>query len=778
MQVLKTQKKSMSLKLKNQENNSLSLALNQDKILKGLNTEQADAVKSLNGPLIIVAGAGSGKTKVITHRIANLLDNGIAPWNILALTFTNKAAKELKHRIATLVGENLSDKIWAGTFHSVFARILRYEAKEIGYDSNFTIYDADDQLAAIRSVMNMEGVSQQHYPPQQIRSFISNAKNQMIDAKEYNAKAINSLDKQVGFVYKHYESYLRQNNAMDFDDLLLNMIYLLGKSQDVLNKYQNKFKYILVDEYQDTNKAQYIVINLLSKAHQNICVVGDDAQSIYKWRGADIRNILDFQKQYPYAKIVRLEQNYRSTKTILEAADSLIKYNKNQIPKTLWTQNKQGDLIEVISCEDEKDEASKIVNNILKSIGKYRDIRDFAILYRTNAQSLFLENALRFAKLPYVIIGGISFYKRKEVKDALAYIKILVNHYDAESLLRIVNEPPRGLGNTSLQHIKEYSKNNNITLYEAFNQADMNSHLQGRAVTAAKKFINLIDKYKTDLENDNIKQTVMNYLDDTGLAEMYKEIGTEEANDRWNNIQQVISDITTFIKENPESTLGDYLQQISLLSDYDEKDTSGNHVTLMTLHSAKGLEYPTVFIAGMEQGLFPLIRGGESDKDDLEEERRLLYVGITRAEEQLYLSYAQRRTKFGETQFAMPSSFLREIDLNTLNWPSLKRMTEKKEQSERQLGITTLNKIANKGINEYSQVNDDYSYSQVPTQAKAPAPKQESYKVGDIVNHSMFGRGMVTGMKGDGDMKQAIVRFDKFGKKNLMLKFAKLEKIK
>ncbi|MFH1051853.1 MAG: UvrD-helicase domain-containing protein, partial [bacterium] len=466
-------------------------------IFTGLNPEQVKAVQHIEGPLLVIAGAGSGKTRVLTHRVAHLIEKGIPPYNILALTFTNKAAKEMQGRIAKIVSEDSARKIWAGTFHSIFARILRYEAEYLSYTSSFSIYDTDDSLSLVKKILNEENIDHQKFNPQGIRSRISSSKNRMVGWDEYQNSADNPVDKQTGFVFERYENRLKQANAMDFDDLLLNMIRLLQKNPDILEKYQNKFKYLLIDEYQDTNRAQYVIINLLARKNKNICVVGDDAQSIYGWRGADIRNILDFQTDYSDATVIRLEQNYRSTKIILAAADSVIKNNLRQMKKKLWTDNPEGELIQVVSSMDERFEAEDIVEKIKSLTGEKSEFtnKDFAILYRTNAQSLALENAFRKHNLPYIIIGGISFYKRKEVKDTLAYLKLLYNQLDEESLMRVVNEPPRGLGTTSLRHISEYARTHNIPLFDSFYQSEKNINLQGRAINSAMKFVMMIQKY-------------------------------------------------------------------------------------------------------------------------------------------------------------------------------------------------------------------------------------------------------------------------------------------
>jgi DNA helicase-2/ATP-dependent DNA helicase PcrA len=753
-----------------------------------LNDKQKEAVTHLNGPMLIVAGAGSGKTGVLTHRIAYMVLKGVKPWNILALTFTNKAAKEMIHRISKLVSEEDAHKIWAGTFHSVFAKILRFEAEHIGYTSNFTIYDTEDSLSSIKSVMNSFGISQQLNNPQKIRSAISSAKNKMISPEEFTNTAFNGDQKQIGFIYNEYEKYLQKSNAMDFDDILLNFIRLLEKNKEILKKYQEKFRYLLVDEYQDTNKAQYIAISLLSKAHQNLCVVGDDAQSIYGWRGADIANILHFQKDYPYCKIVRLEQNYRSTQIILDAADSVIKHNPKRIDKKLWTENTSGNKINIISTDDEKDEATKVANVITQLYKSGAKLGDIAILYRTNAQALFIENALRKNNYNYVVFGGISFFKRKEIKDVVSYLRLLVNPNDNESLLRIINEPPRGLGKTSLDHLIAYSNNRNISLFQSFKEASLNNSLQGRAVVAADNFVKFVENYSND-ETLNSYELLSEFIENSGLFDMYKEIDTEDSMDRLNNIEQFIADVQIFFDTNEGLNITDYLQQVALITDMDEKDSTKEHISVMTLHSAKGLEFENVIITGLEQGLFPSQRAN-SENDEIEEERRLFYVGITRAKSHLYLTYSKKRLRFGEYQFQMPSQFLKEINSDLVIWPN----------AQREMNSSAGN-FANKGFSKfksnnfssgssysggsfkenYSQVNNDSNYSQVNTYNEysqvSPSNSYGEFKVGEKVSHHSFGRGVVTGLTGIGEHKKVYIRFDLHGKKTLMLKYAKLTKL-
>ena len=681
----------------------------------------------------------------------------------------------MKDRIANILSIEQSERIWAGTFHSVFAKILRIEADKFGFTSNFTIYDSEDQLSAIKSVMNRLNITQQNISPKAVRSVISDAKNQMINSIEFAQSAETGFQREVSKIYKEYSNYLKENNSMDFDDLLLYMYKLLTLSQEIKSHYQEKFKYILVDEYQDTNKVQYLILKELANSHQNICVVGDDAQSIYGWRGADINNILDFKKDYPYAKTIKLEQNYRSTKNILNAADSVIKNNKTKLDKKLWTDNVEGDLIELVECEDDRAEASRIADIIKTSNYKYSEI---AILYRTNAQSLALENEFRKNRIPYVVIGSLSFFKRKEVKDVLAYLRLIVNKNDNESILRIVNEPPRGIGKTSLDHLDNFAKVRGISLYESFASAELNMNLQKRAVTSSKSFIDIIEHYRNKIEHDPSFNNLKDYIDAVGLISMYLDIPTEDSQERLDNINQLLNDIEVFLSQSDELTLQDYLEQSALASDADEKEVGTDKVTLMTIHSAKGLEFKFVVIAGLEQGLFPLMRSDYA-KEEEEEERRLFYVAITRAMHNLTLTYAKRRMKFGELSSQLISNFVYEIPSSLLK--SNKKVINSKFGVTSKIPSDIFTNKNNKSIplkdrfsvpqkNEYSQVSNYDNYSQVPS--------ENDFHVGDIVSHSQFGQGKVNGIKGEGPRKQAIVRFDSVGRKMLMLKYAKLQIIK
>jgi DNA helicase-2/ATP-dependent DNA helicase PcrA len=763
-------------------------------LLAELNPTQREAAAHLHGPLLILAGAGSGKTRVLTYRIAVMLERGIAPWSILALTFTNKAAAEMKERIGRLVGAEKAAKIYAGTFHSLFARILRREAETLGYTSAFTIYDADDSLAAIRATMNTLGISQQHYQPTAVRGAISAAKNKFIGWQEYERSADNIFEKQVGLIYREYEKRLRLSNAMDFDDLLLNMIRLL-QHEATLQRYQAQFQYILIDEYQDTNKAQYLAVKMLAQKLRNICVVGDDAQSIYRWRGADIRNILDFEHDYPDATIVRLEQNYRSTKTILEAANAVINNNQHQLKKNLWTDNPDGSKIRVIRCRDDREEAERIAQMIAaerRATG--RALNHFAVLYRTNAQSQAIEDALRRENLAYVIVGGVSFYKRKEVKDALAYLRVLVNPNDSESLLRIVNEPSRGLGNTSLKHLMAFAESRSLPIIEAFRQAEGVPALQRRAQHAALELVGLITRFqherlKPDVRTDEHAKT---FLEATGLLRMYEEDGSDEALDRWNNIQRVLSHLAEYCErfriehEGSEPPLEQYLEEISLLADVDEIKAGGQHVTLMTMHAAKGLEFPVVWIAGMERGLFPLSKA-EQQVDEMEEERRLFYVGITRAREQLVLSHTEKRYRFGELHYPMPSPFLAEIKPELLDASGstvLQRGGASNAAAVLDIQvIRSVNDLKALGFHSSSAngSNAKPSQTRVPFDDDAPQPARPSSSaslpritVGMRVKHEMFGVGQVVGVMGRGDNVQVEVSFPTAGRKKLLLRYANL----
>lgn len=740
-------------------------------ILDELNEQQIEAVTTINGPLQIIAGAGSGKTRVLTCRIAYLIEQGVKPWNILALTFTNKAAKEMQERIAKLLDEQSAKGIWAGTFHSIFAKILRIEANEIGYDRNFTIYDADDSLRALKYIMKARAVLKE-FKPNSILNAISTAKNAFILPAQYINNASSKFERAVAECYKPYQEYLKNNNAMDFDDLLINILKLLDK-QEILSKYQDRFHYILIDEYQDTNKVQYQAINQLAKHRQNICVVGDDAQSIYKWRGADISNILNFSNDYVNCKTVKLEQNYRSTKNILAAADSLIKNNKQQLKKHLWTNNETGEQIKLFKFYDEKEEAQNIINSIINKNGS-SSLKEFAILYRTNAQSLAFENACRMYNLPYIVVGGMSFYKRKEIKDVLAYIQILVNPNDNVSLLRIINEPPRGIGETSIDKIEMFANNNSISFFNALLYIDKINIKQGKTIQQIYKFKELVNKHTEFVKQNVSPEHLVKYIENTGIIDYYNEIDTAETKDKIRNIEQLLTDIIDYLSTEPNRTLQDYLEQVSLIADIDSKDLTEDRLTIMTAHSAKGLEYNYVYIVGMENDLFPL--SSSKEQGEIEEERRLFYVGITRAKKELILSYVDTRFKYGQHFHNTPSFFLKEIDKELL----LDEIENTFLYDNQKKHFSDINYYSPNNFRPKKQfpVFDDMqykdNYSQLP---EYESLSNSPYKVGDVVQHNQFGEGKITGTSGFGDSLKLTVFFGNIGKKQLIAKYANLKKL-
>jgi DNA helicase-2/ATP-dependent DNA helicase PcrA len=744
--------------------------------LNHLNSSQREAVNTVDGPVMIVAGAGSGKTRALTYRVAHIVSLGVRPYEILALTFTNKAANEMKSRIIDLVGLR-SREVWMGTFHSIFARILRVEAEKIGFGKNFTIYDTDDSLSVVKEAMNSLGLSQQQFSAHAVRSRISLAKNHMISPVEYAKVASDLFEEKTGAVYQHYERILRSNNAMDFDDLLIRPIELFEQSPKTLEKYQYRFKHILVDEYQDTNRAQYVLIKLLGNRHRNVCVVGDDAQSIYSFRGADIRNILDFEKDYPDCKIFRLEQNYRSTKTILAAADEIIKNNRDQIKKNLWTNNVQGDRITLLETDDERDEGYQVAQKILRESGKLKlDLKHFAVLYRTNAQSRSLEDALRRNGIPYVIVGGTEFYRRKEIKDVLAYLKVIVNPRDDQSLLRVINYPYRGIGDTTVRKIWASAEHRKETMFETISHADSLVGINERTRKQIVEFSGLIMKYLSLRESISASELARTLVDQLGILADFKKDGSPEAIARWENVQELLSAITEFSRERSDGTLSSFLEEVSLISDIDKWESGRNAVTLMTLHSAKGLEFPVVFITGLEEGLLPLYPS-EIEHAELEEERRLFYVGVTRTMQKLYLSCARSRIRYGDVTFPTRSRFVEEIPQEFLfierkGAHQRERMHLTSEESLRGLRmrpghqekktVLAIDLDFHQGSGELHDGFEDGS------------PVWASLKVGCIVEHEMFGRGQVLGLSGKGESAKAVVHFEDAGRKHLMLKYANL----
>ena len=740
-------------------------------LLQHLNSSQRDAVQAADGPVMVIAGAGSGKTRVLTFRIAHLLQLGVQPGNILALTFTNKAANEMKERINSLL--NVRRAIpWMGTFHSVFARILRQDAHSLGYDRSYSIYDTDDSVSLVRTIMNDLNISQQQFHPKAMLHMISSAKNTLLPPDQLKKQSRSLFQEKSALVYAEYQKRLKHNNAMDFDDLITIPIDLFWKFPEILEKWQSRFEYILVDEYQDTNHAQYRLLRLLAGKKNNICVVGDDAQSIYAFRGADIRNILDFEKDYPGCHVFRLEQNYRSTQKILHAADNVIKNNQERIPKTLWTDNNEGEPVYALECLNEQEEGSRVSRLIKDELFKSkRDFNHFVVLYRTNAQSRSIEDGLRKMGIPYVIVGGVEFYKRKEIKDVIAYLRVIVNPVDDASLLRIINVPPRGIGNTTLQRFRKIAAEKGISLFEALKHVDDIPRINQTARGNVRELFALIEKYRTvhAKEHMSASELARSFIEETGILSLFKLESSPTSISRWENVQEILSAVTEFCQENPDKDIADFLESISLIADVDKWNDSRNAVTLMTLHSAKGLEFPVVIMVGMEEGLFPLYNGN-ADSMEVEEERRLCYVGMTRARERLFMTYTRYRHRFGEGYYPTPSRFLDEIGPDLLirheqfTGSGKGNGTPSHEQRHAFLGSDTQSRTA-RSKKKKTEVHFSYEdESQVVPQLKT----------GSLVEHEEFGRGQVLALSGRGDMVKAVVMFQTAGKKNLMLKFARL----
>lgn len=735
--------------------------------LQDLNPVQREAVTAVQGPVMILAGAGSGKTRVLTYRIAYLAQIGVPAYNILSLTFTNKAANEMKGRIVQLVGEK-SSQVWMGTFHSIFARILRREAEKIGFQKNFTIYDADDSLRVIKTVQHDLGIPAQQFKPEGMRSRISAAKNRCITPDELTQQATDLFGEKTARVYAAYQERLQRSNAMDFDDLLLKPIELFRRHKEVLSDYQRRFRFVLVDEYQDTNRAQFEVIKLLAQSHRNICVVGDDAQSIYSFRGADIRNILDFEREFPNCSVFRLEQNYRSTKTILAAADQVIKNNIDQIKKNLWTENTDGEAISLLPCGNDREEGERIYESVQREISRKKfQLKDFAILYRTNAQSRSIEDAFRRHGVPYVILGGVAFYKRKEVKDVIAYLRLLVNPRDDESLTRIINYPSRGIGETTVAKLRNMAKSNNLPLWDVVVHPASLVGLPKASGAGVRAFASLIQKYgklRAEMSASEISRAL---VDDLGILQSYKEENTTEALGRRENIQELLSAITEFSAERNGGGLEEFLQEVSLVADLDSWDDKQHAVTLMTLHSSKGLEFPVVLITGLEEGLFPYYHSFV-DQVELEEERRLFYVGMTRAKQKLYLSYARERFKFGGLEHTTPSRFLQEFDQSLIERQEPHSAPRRVVRDQSKIGKATLTAQARKRGGEEAFFTD-----QMPDYENE-SQRTVGISVGARVAHEMFGNGRVVGVVGRGETAKAVVDFQSVGRKNLLLKYAHL----
>lgn len=753
-------------------------------LIIGMNDKQAEAVQTTDGPLLIMAGAGSGKTRVLTHRIAYLIDEKyVNPWNILAITFTNKAAREMRER-AIALNPATQDTLIA-TFHSMCVRILRREADYIGYNRNFTIVDPGEQRTLMKRIIKQLNLDTKKWNERSILGTISNAKNDLLDEIAYEKQAGDMYTQVIAKCYKAYQEELRRSEAMDFDDLIMMTLRLFDQNKDVLAYYQQRYQYIHVDEYQDTNHAQYQLVKLLASRFKNICVVGDADQSIYGWRGADMQNILDFEKDYPQVKVVLLEENYRSTKKILQAANNVINHNKNRRPKKLWTQNDEGEQIVYHRANNEQEEAvfvASTIDNIIREQGK--NFKDFAVLYRTNAQSRTIEEALLKSNIPYTMVGGTKFYSRKEIRDVIAYLNILANTSDNISFERIVNEPKRGVGPGTLEKIRSFAYEQNMSLLDASSNVMM-SPLKGKAAQAVWDLANLILTLRSKLDSLTVTEITENLLDKTGYLEALQVQNTLESQARIENIEEFLS-VTKNFDDNPEITvegetgldrLSRFLNDLALIADTDDSATETAEVTLMTLHAAKGLEFPVVFLIGMEEGVFPLSRAIE-DADELEEERRLAYVGITRAEQILFLTNANTRTLFGKTSYNRPTRFIREIDDELIQYQGLARPVNssfgvkysKEQPTQFGQGMS---------LQQALQARKSNSQPQVTTKLQALNTNnshETSWEIGDVATHKKWGDGTVLEVSGSGKTQELKINFPGIGLKKLLASVAPISK--
>lgn len=730
-----------------------------------LNQEQQTAVFHTEGPVLILAGAGSGKTRVLTHRIAYLIEEkGVNPWNIMAITFTNKAAGEMRERVDKIVGFG-SESIWVSTFHSSCVRMLRRFIDRLGYDTNFTIYDTDDQKTLMKDICKRLDIDTKVYKERAILAAISSAKDELISPEEYEINVMSDFSKRkIALAYKEYQKELKKNNALDFDDLIVKTVELFRSCPDVLEYFQDRFQYIMVDEYQDTNTAQFKFVSLLAEKYRNLCVVGDDDQSIYKFRGANIGNILGFEKVFPDAKVVRLEQNYRSTQNILNAANQVIQNNMERKRKSLWTENEEGEKLHFRQFMNAHEEAEYIVGDISKKVREHDgEYRDFAILYRTNAQSRLFEEKFLMANIPYKLVGGVNFYARKEIKDLLAYLKTVDNARDDLAVRRIINVPKRGIGATTLGRVQDYAAERGISFYDALREVENISSL-GRAAVKVQPFVNFIQSLRSKLEYLSPSELLKDIIENTGYVEELRAEGTEEAEARIENIDELITKVVTYEEENEEPTLSGFLEEVALVADIDSVDGDDNQVLLMTLHSAKGLEFPYVYLAGMEDGIFPsYMTITADDPTEIEEERRLCYVGITRAMKDLTLTCAQQRMIRGETQYNKVSRFIREIPRELVE---LGRSFEEKKIKDIPMPKT------------YRQMKEAFKQPAfVPKQFEVKKASGLDYTVGDTVKHLKFGVGVVTDITEGGRDYEVTVNFDKAGIKKMFASFAKLKKV-
>lgn len=754
--------------------------------LDGLNKDQRKAAETLEGPVLILAGAGSGKTRALTYRIANLIDHGVKPWNILAITFTNKAAKEMRERVSSLVGEG-GDEVWVSTFHSMCARILRRDIEKLGYTRSFTIYDDDDQSSVIKDLIKQFNIDDKALPAREIKSKISDAKNKLQAPDDWFSQSPRDFrSQQIHDLYDAYERRLKHANALDFDDLLVRTLELFADHPPVLDSYRDRFQYVHVDEYQDTNFAQYSLVKLLTKKSRNLCVVGDDDQSIYGWRGADIKNILDFEKDFKDATVVKLEQNYRSTANILEAANQVIAHNEGRMEKSLWTELPEGDPIELFCAGDEREEAAWICDRIQQLTIADRSCGDMSILYRANAQSRVLEEMLVRAGIPYRIYGGLRFYDRKEVKDIVAYLRCIVNPADDVSLRRIINQPKRSIGDSTITELVRYAGEKEMPLYSAL--VDVPETLSARPRKCVREFGELMNELVLSREDMSISEFVTLLIEKTQLKAQYERDLSDEGKNRVENIQEFIGSVREYEEATDDPSLEDYLENVALVSDLDTADFESKAVTLMTVHSSKGLEFPIVFLAGLEEGVFP---SGRSFNDDqrMEEERRLCYVAITRAREQLYISYATQRMLYNQVNYNAPSRFLNEIPKRLINdeWiskrekifpgamdsyqhPTPKRASRYAADGTAGVGLGTgMNALGISGVQK----------GFTPSLAKAiPSSAVAAiFKEGDRVMHRKFGEGDVLEIRGTGGDARIVIGFAAYGQKEFALSIAPIVKV-
>ena len=768
--------------------------MDKEEIIQGLNNKQKEAVLATEGPCLVIAGAGSGKTKVLTHKIAYDIANGVKPWNILAITFTNKAANEMKERIEKLIGDDAKD-VWMGTYHSICVRILRRYIDRIGYKSDFVIFDTSDQRTLVKECLKTLKVDDKLFTDRAVLSEISNGKNEMLEPKAYSVKYAGDFRKEkIAEIYELYQSKLRENNAIDFDDIINFTIKILTENPDVLEYYTEKFQYILVDEYQDTNKAQFTLVSLFASRYGNITAVGDNDQGIYSFRGADITNILNFERDFPGTKIIKLEQNYRCTGNILKAANAVIKHNENKYEKNLWTENDEGQIPCIYCGEDEYDEGRYIVEQInhLRT-EEYYKYSDFTVLYRMNAQSRAIEDILMREQIPYKVIGGLKFYERKEIKDIIAYLRLIHNTADNLSLRRIINEPKRGIGKTSLDKIQEISDKTGISMYEIIKNAqeyDLN-----RVYLSSRDFINQIEELRNKKDELKISDLIKETLKSTGYTKALEQENSVEAETRIENLEEFLTVAIEFEEQSADDTLAEFLENITLSSDIDNLEDQEDSVTLMTLHSAKGLEFPVVFLVGMEEGIFPGYKSIGEPKE-LEEERRLFYVGITRAKQYLYLTCAKHRTIFGSTSYNQVSRFVKEIpeellegyaevvERNTSNnedfkdfgyrWSYGKGQTVKTYKIDEPEVKSVASSISDTKPKNNFQFRTAESFLNT-IKNKDEGIDLSKYQVGQRVYHKKFGEGVITKLEKEDDDIKVDLEFDKVGHKRLMAKFAGLE---